>query len=124
MTISKKKILIVEDEAINAISLRMAFKKLGYEFCSLASTGEDAVRIAAHEHPDLVVMDVKLAGEMDGVEAARLIRSRSNIPIIFLTGYSDNDILQAVNAFKNAAFIVKPTDPLKVSRALEKLLAP
>jgi len=120
--VQQNKILIVEDETINAISLRMALKRLGYTFCELVSTGEQAVRVAEQENPDLVIMDINLAGEMDGIKAAEIIRSQRDVPIIFLTGYTDEKIIEKVSTFGNTVCIIKPTDPDEVCQAVEKLL--
>ena len=85
---AKAKILIVEDEMISAAALRSELKGTGYDVCALASSGEKAIKIAETEHPDVVLMDVRLRGEMDGVESSREIRSRVGAPSIFMSGYS------------------------------------
>ena len=72
------------------------------------ATGEDAVRAAAEERPDLVLMDIRLAGEMDGIEAARQIAAASPAKIAFMTGYSDERIVQRARALNPAAYLVKP----------------
>jgi CheY-like chemotaxis protein len=82
------RILVVEDESIVQLDLQGQLRRLGYSVVGLASAGEEAVAKAAELIPDLVLMDVRLAGEMDGVEAARRIRAERQIPIIFLTAYA------------------------------------
>ncbi len=84
---SKAKVLIVEDEIITATALRNELQGLGYSICSLSTSGEKAIKTAEHEHPDVALMDVNLGGGMDGFEAAREIHSRFSIPIIYMTGY-------------------------------------
>ena len=85
----KIKILIVEDEVIFAMSIRRVLTMWGYETCGLASTGEEAVRCVKIENPDLIIMDVSLKGHMDGIDAAKEIRSDYDAPIIFITGYQE-----------------------------------
>ena len=119
---TRKKVLIVEDEAINAMSLRVSLERFGYEICELESTGERAVLTAEEEDPDVVIMDINLAGRMDGLEAARIICSRRKTPIIFLTGYADDEVVESACAVEGAVCIVKPADPDDVTRAVETIL--
>lgn len=118
----KKKIMIVEDEAINAMSLRTKLKSLGYEVCELAATGEQAIRDVERERPDLILMDITLSGEMDGIEAARQIRLRHDIPIIFLTGYYDEEILDETKGVGSTAILLKPFGPNAVEMAIDQAL--
>src|SRR5215210_5403286 len=92
------KILIVEDETIVAADLTEKLRRIGYEVVGSTRRGEDAVTIAAAERPTLVLMDIVLAGEMDGIEAADRIRQTSNLPIVFLTAHSDTDTLARAKA--------------------------
>ena len=78
----KLKVLIVEDDMISAAALRSELKAMGHEVCPLAPTGEKAIRIAETEHPDLAFMDVRLRGEMNGIDASREISSRVGASII------------------------------------------
>jgi len=82
-------ILIVEDEKILAADLESKLRELGYRVASVAASGEEAVRLAQERSPSLVLMDVRLSGTMDGVEAARQIQQITPIPIVYLTAYSD-----------------------------------
>jgi two-component system, cell cycle sensor histidine kinase and response regulator CckA len=82
-------ILIVEDESIVQLDLQSRLRRLGHTVVAVASCGEEAVRKAAQYLPDLVLMDVRLQGEMDGAEAARQIRAARNVPVIYLTAYVD-----------------------------------
>lgn len=85
----KARILVVEDEAIVQLDLQHRLQQLGYSVVGLASRGEDAVIQAAELTPDLVLMDIRLGGSMDGVEAARQIQATRPIPVIYLTAYKD-----------------------------------
>jgi CheY-like chemotaxis protein len=82
------RILIVEDEKILAADLEQKLRGLGYRVDSIATSGEEAVRLAQERRPSLVLMDVRLSGAMDGVQAARQIQENRRIPIIYLTAYS------------------------------------
>lgn len=82
------KILIVEDENIIALNIKKKLKSFGYSIPAIASTGEEALKLTEIILPDLILMDIMLKGEMNGVEAAEQIRKRFDIPIIYLTAYS------------------------------------
>jgi len=118
----KVKILIVEDEAISAISFKGALKRYGYKVCKLASTGEDAIEIVREEKPDLILMDILLAGEIDGFDATREIRSLADIPIIFMTGYMDDEIKMKVSAIEGSALLLKPIEPADLQLAISEAL--
>ena len=102
------RILIVEDEAIFAESLKDQLINLGYQVCGTAANGEDAMRIMENSEPDLVMMDITLEGQMDGVEVAGRIREKNEIPMIFLTAYSDNEILQRAKITEPFGYLIKP----------------
>lgn len=114
---AKSKIMIVEDEWITADDIRMSLQSLGYTVTSMSSTGEDAIQNAEKERPDLVLMDIMLKGEMDGIEAASQIRSIYNIPIIYLTAYADEKILERASITEPFGYIVKPfiNEDLKIA---------
>ena len=84
---TSRKILIVEDEMIAALDLRNQLCRLGYQVPGLAKSGEEAVRLALDLKPDLILMDINLAGEMSGIEASRRISEAFKIPIIYVTAY-------------------------------------
>lgn len=106
--ISGKKILVVEDEFIIAENIRKCLINLGYSVPSIASSGEEAIEKASEYKPDLVLMDIMLKGEIDGIKAAEMIRSSSHIPIIFLTAYSDEKILEKAKITEPFGYIIKP----------------
>lgn len=84
----KTRILVVEDEQIVQLDLQNQLERLGYTVVGVASRGEEAVALAAELHPDLVLMDIHLAGAMNGLEAARLIRAKQATPVLYLTAYA------------------------------------
>jgi len=102
-------ILIVEDDQTTAEALSAYLEHLGYGVAAVVDTGEVAVEMAMETRPDLVLMDIVLKGAMDGVEAAQLIRSRTDTPILYLTGYANEALLQRAKATEPAGYIVKPT---------------
>ena len=101
-------ILVVEDEQIVAVDIENVLQRLGYRVVGVASCGEEACRIASESPPDLVLMDVRLDGTMDGVEAARRIRQASDVPVVFLTAYSDDETLDRAKEIEPYGYLVKP----------------
>ena len=102
------RILIVEDENIVAMDLGKRLKRLGYEVPATASSGEQAIQSAGEHRPDLVLMDIVLKGEMDGIQAAEEIHARYDIPVVFLTAYADDKTLQRAKLTGPLGYIVKP----------------
>ncbi len=104
------RILIVEDEVIIAMGIEMELKQAGYEVCQRGpvATGEEAIIIAQHESPDIILMDIGLAGEIDGIEAAQEIQACTAIPIIFMSGYSDKDVEERAKALNPLGYYIKP----------------
>ena len=121
---SKSKIMIVEDESIIAEDLADSLEDMGYIVVDIVSSGEEAILMAAEKQPHLILMDVMLQGEIDGITAAEEIYSSLQIPIIFLTAYSDNQTLQRVKATNPFGYIVKPFEErnlyLTIEIALER----
>ena len=118
----KIKILIAEDEAINALSMQRALTMSGYKVCELISTGEEAVEVAKLEKPDLVIMDIILNGSVNGIEAAREIRSRSDIPILFITGYDERKLIQQIKSIPSSTYLIKPITPKVLISAITRAL--
>ena len=104
----KERILVVEDEKIIAIDLQRRLEKLGYDVIRLCTTGSEAIDIALEEIPDLILMDIMLLGEVDGIEAAKVIKDRAGIPVIFLTAYADEQTLERAKAAEPFGYILKP----------------
>ena len=102
------RIMIVEDEWIAAEDTRNRLEDLGYTVSSLASTGTEAIQKAEEDKPDLVLTDIVLEGEMDGIEVAKQIYSRFGIPFIYLTAYADDKILERIKITEPFGYIVKP----------------
>ena len=102
------KILIVEDENIVALDVKNRIEKLGYLVVGLATTGREAINLAAESQPDLILMDIRLKGNMDGITAAEQIRTRLDIPVIYLTAYSDEVTLQRAKITGPYGYLLKP----------------
>ncbi|MGB7969906.1 MAG: response regulator [Methanobacterium sp.] len=101
------KILVVEDERITAEDIKSGLENAGYRVPAMVSTGEDAVDKAGKLRPDLVLMDIRLKGKMDGIEAAGQIKLRYNIPVIYLTAYSDEYTIKRAKITEPSGYIVK-----------------
>jgi 1,2-diacylglycerol 3-beta-glucosyltransferase len=113
--------LIVEDEAIIVLSLRRQLLEAGFEICAAVATGEDAVEAVRESQPTVVLMDILLAGEMDGLQAAREIRSISNAAIVFTTGYQDPKIRAEALALSPLGYLNKPVTRQSLEAVLSQL---
>jgi PAS domain S-box-containing protein len=119
---SKGSILVVEDEAIIAHELAGTLAKLGYEVPALCATGEEAVDAAGRLQPDAVLMDIRLLGPMDGVEAAEQIRQRFDLPVIYLTAHADAGTLSRAKLTEPYGYVLKPFDEQVLAIQLELAL--
>ncbi len=104
----KPKIIVVDDESIIAMSVELKLKSMGYDVLDVAWSGEEGVRMASDLRPDLVLMDIRLGGNMDGIEAARRIRAETGIPIVFLTAFSDEETLHRAKVTEPFGYVLKP----------------
>jgi two-component system, sensor histidine kinase and response regulator len=101
-------VLVVEDEAIVAESIASKLRRYGYEVAGPVSTGEEAVTVAGDVRPDVILMDIHLAGSIDGIDAAGEITERYHIPVIFLTAYADEQTLERAKGAKPFGYLIKP----------------
>lgn len=113
------KILVVEDEHIVAMDLQNRLRSLGYEVPETASSGEQAIEKAGRIRPDLVLMDIFLSGDMDGIEAASKIRALYSIPIIYITAYADSNTLQRAKVTEPFGYILKPFEEREMLTNIE-----
>jgi PAS domain S-box-containing protein/putative nucleotidyltransferase with HDIG domain len=116
------KVLVVEDESVVSKDIQESLKGLGYTVCGTASAGEEAIKKAESLQPDLVLMDIVLRGDIDGVEAAETIRSRFHIPVIYLTAYSDEHTLNRAKVTEPSGYILKPFDERELHTTIEVAL--
>ncbi len=115
----KRRILIVEDEMIVAQDIRHAVEACGYTVVAVIHSGEEAIEWAAKSHPDLVLMDIMLEKDMDGLEAAEKIHSSLDIPIIFLTAYANDQTLQSAKISEPFGYLIKPFIERELKATLE-----
>lgn len=102
------KIMIVEDETIVALDLSMRLQKEGYEVIGIASNSDDAIELFTEHKPDLVLMDINIKGKKDGIETARELKKIQEVPLIFLTAFSQNEYVARAKAVNPSAYLVKP----------------
>lgn len=115
-------ILIVEDESIIARDLSASLEAMGYRVAGNMITGKDAIAAAEELHPDLVLMDIELQGDMDGIEAAQTIRTRFNLPIIYLTAYADDRMLERARETGPFGYLIKPFDDRELHFTIQMAL--
>lgn len=115
-------IMIVEDEAIVAMDLSSQLQEMGYQICGTADNGEDAIAMARQHKPQLVLMDIVIKGDMDGVDSARHISRGLHIPVIFLTAYSDTNTVDRATKAAPYGYLTKPFEPKELRAAIEVAL--
>jgi CheY-like chemotaxis protein len=113
-------VLIVEDEAVMAMYLEMILKRSGFVVSDAVATGEDAVISYEKNKPDIILMDIRLSGQMDGIEAAKKINSENHCKIIFMTGYSNENIKERANELNPIAYLVKPFEKRELVALMKK----
>lgn len=104
----KIKILVVEDENILALGLKKKLEKLGYTVTGIAASGSETIKKVADNLPDLILMDIVIKGDMDGIETAKKLNETQSIPIIYLTAYADDEILKRAATTVPYGYILKP----------------
>jgi CheY-like chemotaxis protein len=119
---SKIKILVVEDEVVIAMDLQQRLIRLGYDVPVIVGNGEEAIDTVVKLRPSLVMMDIRLQGEMDGIQAAQRIRREARIPVIFLTAHSDDTTLQRAKMAEPFSYIVKPFNERELKASIEMAL--
>lgn len=118
---TSKRVLIVEDDMLLSFVEERILKKLGYQVVDKATTGADAISKACELNPDVIIMDIQLKGEMDGIEAMNKIRKSSNIPVIYLSGNSDRANYKRAEDTNFAGYLVKPVTAKDLKQPLEKV---
>ncbi len=119
---TRPRIMVVEDESIIAMDIRRMLEAQGYSVPATASSGEEAIAQASKVKPDLILMDIVLKGEMDGIEAAEEIRAGLGTPIIYLTAYADDETLQRARVTEPFGYLVKPFEARELRSAIEMAL--
>ncbi|KAA0596203.1 PAS domain S-box-containing protein [Azospirillum lipoferum] len=116
------RILIVEDDRIVARDIQHQLSRMGHVVVGMSASGEDAVRLACSQQPDLVLMDIRLEGEMDGIEAARRIRDAQRIPIVFLTAYANDEVVQRASLTEPFGYLLKPFEEPQMRTVIQMAL--
>jgi CheY-like chemotaxis protein len=114
----RKKILVIEDDAIVSLSIENILTEAGYVVLSCCARGEDALAIAEQQGPDLILADVKLAGALDGIAAAATIRDRREVPVIFMTAHTDPVTRERMRAVGAAEILAKPVSDFLLVQAV------
>lgn len=118
----KTNVLVVEDESIVSKDIQHSLKKLGYNVVGAASTGERAFELAASEKPDIILMDIMLKGEMNGIETASRVKEELQIPVIYLTAYADESTLEKAKVTEPYGYIIKPFKEVDLHTSIEMAL--
>jgi PAS domain S-box-containing protein len=116
---SKARILLVEDEKVVAADIEECVKSLGYEVVGAAASGTQALRLSVQTEPDLVLMDIKLKGNLDGVQVAEALYTQLQIPVVYLTAHADAEILERAKKTAPSGYVLKPFDDRSLRTAIE-----
>lgn len=117
------KVLIVEDESIIALDIQNSLVNAGYHVVAIATCADEALDLTAQFNPDLVLMDIRLCGEMDGVEVAEKIRREFNLPVVYLTAHADENTLQRAKITEPFGYILKPFEDRELITTIEIALS-
>ena len=118
----KARIMVVEDEWIIALNIAGQLTDMGYDVVATAHSGEEAAHKAQELHPDLVLMDIGLAGKMDGIQAAEKIKAISDLPVVYLTAYADEKTLARAKISGPSEYVPKPVKKKQMHDAIELAL--
>lgn len=119
---AKTNVLVVEDESIVSKDIQHSLKKLGYNVVGAASTGERAFELASSEKPDIILMDIMLKGDINGIEVASRVKEELQIPIIYLTAYADESTLEKAKVTEPYGYIIKPFKEVDLHTSIEMAL--
>lgn len=117
-----KKILIVEDEVLNAKFLKMQLARKGINVYKSVESGAEAIKEALKERPEIIIMDIRLIGSIDGIQAAEEILKEYDASIIYVTGYNDHEIRERANRTKHSGYLLKPLDINDLLQILNSLI--
>ena len=119
---NKAKILIVEDEWIIANDIKNSLMDSGFMVTGIASSGEEAIEKATEEKPDLILMDIMLPGKMNGIAATKAIRAKKDIPVIYLTAYDNQYLVDNAKKTDNYGYLLKPFNDKELRIAIDMAL--
>jgi DNA-binding NarL/FixJ family response regulator len=118
----KIEVLIVEDEVLLAMEYEVILRDMGYSVLRAAFSGHDAVLLSSQYRPDIVLMDIKIDGSLNGINAARQIQEGLNIPVLFITGHADEETRKKAHEINPAGYLTKPLDEGELRETLENIL--
>jgi len=116
------RILIVEDESSIAVAIKEMLSNEGYIDTDIAATGNEAVEIALKTKPDIILMDIKLKGKLDGIKAFEQIKNSADIPVIFVSGFADENIIARASQSNPSGYLVKPFKSAQLIKEVKKAL--
>ncbi len=119
---SRPRILIVEDDALVALGIRMTLQDLGYTVLGIAASEPEAIKLAQESTPDLALMDIRLKGPVDGIDTARRLRSEFNVRSLYLSAYTDEQTMARVSQTYPLGFVQKPYSANQLKSALDLAL--
>lgn len=114
-----RRVLLVEDDPTLAVGVTGALESFGYSVCAAVQTGEEAIATALELRPDLILMDINLKGEMDGVEATEAINARSSVPVIYLSAQTNEATTRKAKLTTHYGYLKKPFDPDELQSVIE-----
>jgi CheY-like chemotaxis protein len=113
------KIMVVEDEAVIALRLQQMLIKMGYDVPDVVYSGEEALEKAMSLRPDLILMDIRIPDKLDGIAAAKIIKAKLGIPVVFLTAFSEDKIIKRAREAEPYGYILKPFQDGEIKAAIE-----
>jgi len=117
--VPEEKILVIEDETITALEIQNKLESWGYEVVGLAGSGEDAINLANEKGTDLIIADIVLRGEMDGIDAVERISHNFDVPVIYLTAHADGDTFKRAKLTKPSGYCIKPFNDTDLKYSIE-----
>jgi CheY-like chemotaxis protein len=114
--------MIVEDEGIVSLDLKHLLQSLGYEVIAIAASAQEAIGEFVQAHPDLILMDIRINGTIDGIEVARFLYEHYDVPIVYLTALIDVNTFNRANSTKYYGYVVKPYDEIRLQEVIEAAL--
>lgn len=118
----RARVMIVEDDALVALGIRLTLEELGYQVVGIAASETEAVDLARSSTPDLTLMDIRLKGPVDGIDTARRLRAELNLRSVYLSAYTDENTMSRVSATYPLGFVQKPYSASQLKTALELAL--
>src|SRR5262249_51084677 len=118
----RRRVLIVEDESLIALDLAQSLADIGFDVIDTVASSDEALRAASACRPDMVLMDVRIQGERDGIETAALLRERFQVPVVYITAYANNGAIAQAIRTEAYGHILKPFNPKELTEVLEAAL--